>query len=145
MICLNFCISQPIKQPRVPRKPTPYRPLPDAEPMSAYFARASSLIPDIDYSLKTQTQPEHACGFCKRAFNDKSNRNRHQTTCKVNSRSLKSDKPYRCTYRRCTKSFTRSDNLLVHQKKKKHEMKDIFSFRQTTGLNTYCTFNMIDE
>jgi hypothetical protein len=98
-------------------------PLPPNDP-GPTFAR-EHIKPDIDYlarqrhSLAVKRNAQLMCMHCQRTFNDKSNVKRHGITCKRN-RSLNSNKRYRCTYPHCEASYTRSDNLEAHQRRKKH-------------------------
>jgi ankyrin repeat protein len=101
----------------------------DTETMPTSFAR-ERMKPDIDcsvrqrnvHSITAKKTPQLRCIHCQRNFNDKSNLKRHEITCQRNM-SFNSNRQYRCTHPHCQASYTHSDNLEAHQRKK-HRQKD---------------------
>jgi hypothetical protein len=96
----------------------------DTETMPTSFAQ-ERMKPDIDcserqrnvHSITAKRTRQLRCTHCQRNFNDKSNLKHHGITCQRNT-SFNSNRQYRCTHPHCQASYTRSDNLEAHQRKK---------------------------
>lgn len=95
-------------------------PLPalDSSPRASVTTSSSATTPHY-----SELNHRCDCGYepSGKEINKKSNLKRHRKkSCRRYSPYSGSEKPYQCTYRDCGRRFTRSDNLLVHQRNKDH-------------------------